>query len=367
MLLLILALAALLAAAGSTFGLQLGQPYNFPNINTKDYIQYADFQMNQGWENNKLAWFICTDTSDPVMACSTRPEGEFCEGLNFAPRLASLANQVAVLYVITNLNQGPVFSAMPGDSGYSGLWEIVYVTYKTGALKHYVTNDSPYDALTNPTGLPPASDADYTTTGRAGIPIVVKYPIVAIGTLGGPWKRVALGDYRIPQGKVDEATYTSTKTIWLPYWFAYCRNPITKRIDVRRFIVPDVFDPPGLPPADQLAPKLGANVAPGLGLIQFADTQDFFWQIGPQPTNQYPIFHACPVSIRDLEQCENFDYDYTPVADFDVLQRNVPLLPAGTVINNEPTLINLIFMGRLSLIRDTQVIDAPILPETKRG
>jgi hypothetical protein len=353
--LMLLPAAAALATNGTVFG--------FPNVNTVGLAQYAEFGMSQGWQDNKPVWFICTDASDQVLACSTTTYGEFDRGLNFAPRLVDLAGQVAIAYIITNVNQGPIFTAIPGDPTYSGLWQITYVTYKVGAVKHYVKNDCPYDAVTNPTGLPPASDADYTTAGRAGMPIVVKCPIMAVGNLGGPWYRVLAGSYRIPQAKVDEATYTRTKRIYLPFWYAYCPNPVTKRACVRRFIVPDVYDPPALPPADMLAPKLKANVAPGLGAIDLADMQDFYWQLGSQPLSQYPIFHACPLSLGESDECENFVYDYTPVAQVDVLGRNVPPLPASTIINNETLLYDLTLAGYLTLIRDTQVINAPILPE----
>jgi len=117
------------------------------------------------------------------LACSTTPYGEFEYGLNFAPRLAHLAGQVAILYIITNLNQGPVFTAVPGDPTYSGVWQITYVTYKPGKAKHNVKN---------------------------------------------------AGDYRIPQGKVDQATYVRTKIICLPFWYAYCKDPVTKRVCVLR-------------------------------------------------------------------------------------------------------------------------------------
>lgn len=367
----LLLLIAVLAVACATVsaGSDSGGLLKFPNVNTKGFTQYTDFQMFQGWWNNQLIWYIATDASDQQIACSTKPKGEFWNGLNYAPRLVEMTDEgeAAILYVITNLNQGPVFTAVPEGPNYSGIWQVVYVTFNKGVMKHQVTNADPFDPVTNPTGLPSMSDATFTSTNKAGLPIVVKYPIMAIGPLGGPWTPAIPGEYRIPQGKVMP-DYARTKIIFLPFWQEYCRNPISKKITVQRFIVPDVFDPPGLPFEDQLAPKLGANIAPALGLTDDTDGQAFFWLQGVQPLSQFPIVEACPVpmslwSMIYGDPCKNFNQDYTPVQFVVVLQRNFPLLPASTIINNEPLLIDLLFNGRLSIIRDTQVIDAPILPE----
>lgn len=336
----------------------------FPNITQTDLVQYAPFKMFQGWENNQLTWYIATDSSNQQIACETEQNGVAeLWGINFAPGLANLAGQVATVYVIVNgpSNQGPVFTAVPGDAIYSGAWQVTFVTYKPGAFKHAVKNADPYDPMTNPTGLPSATDATFSSLIN-GMPIVVKYPIVAVGPLGGPWTPAIPGEYRIPQGKV-QTNYTYTKTIFLPFWQVYCRNSVTKKVTVQFFIVPDAFDPPGLPVADQLVPKLGANNSPGLALISQVFTQPFYFQIGPQPLTQYPVIHACPEF--EYSPCQNTNYDYVPVERVVVLQRNVPPLNPASIFNNEPTIIQQFLFGNLAFVRDTQVINASAIERAK--
>ncbi len=361
MLLLIAAAVLLSTAAGvcGSNGNVIHPILQFPNIDQYDKVQYEKFGLFQGWENNQLAWFVATDASDHQIACEILGVKTFDDGLNFAPRLSSLAGQVATAYVVVNPKQGLVFSALPGDPTYSGIWQVIAIEYKPGAIKHFVTNTDPYDAVTNPTGLPPVSDAEYITLNRAGNPFVMKLPIVATGQLGGPWDH-RTDVYRIPQGKVDRKDYYygKYKFIYLPFWNAYCRNPITKKVCVRRFAVPDALDP-------VLAGKIGANVAPGLGLIDLADTQAFYLQFGPQAVTQYPVFHACPTEgvFNSGGTCDNFNYDYTPVEQIFMLQRVAPLSPS-TIINNEPLIQTYLGNGRLvPIVGPPSVINATILPE----
>lgn len=357
--LLLLAMAVLtLATATLAAPIPIGTAFKFPNVNPNGLTQYAPFQMFQGWEENQLTWYIATDASDQQVACETGLTNSIPFDPTFAPRLADLAGQVATIYIITNLNQGPVFTAVPGDAIYSGIWQVVYVTYKPGVPKHFVKNADPFDPILNPTGLPPVSDATYTAVNKAGLPIVVKFPIVAVGPLGGPWTPSIPGEYRIAQGKVH-TNYTYTKIIYLPFWQVYCKDPITKKVFVHEVAIPDAFDPIGLPFADQLVPKLMANSAPGLGLINQADTQPFYWQLGTQPLSQLPILHACPSEW--LAPCFNQNYEYTPVETVVVLQRNVPPLAASTIINNEQTLLQFEGSGLLTQIRASQVINATVV------
>lgn len=363
LLLLIIAMAILSASAGIAVSNSIGCPFNFPKINPCDLVQYAPFQMNQGFENKQVVWFICTDVSDPQLAQQFQQGGVFEWGPNFAPRLANVVGQVPIVYVITNVQQGPVFTALPGDPNYSGVWQVIYVTFKPGVTKHCVNNAAPFDAVTNPTGLPSTADATFTVDNRAGNPVVVKYPIVAVGALGGPWFPVPAGRYRIPQGKVL-CDYTYTKTIFLPFWQIYCQDPITRRVCVRDIAIPDACDPPGTPTDLQLVPKLGANDAPGLCILN--DTQAFYWQLGPQPIDQFPILQACTTSsiLKTVVwgPCLNTNLDYTPIETVVVLQRNVPPLPQSTVITNEPVLLDFILDGCLTPISSSQVIDGTVLP-----
>lgn len=364
LLLLIAALALLSAAVGAAPLNPL--LYKFPSTNPMGLVQYTPFQMFQGWENNQLTWYIATDSSDQQIACETAlfSGGRAPDEFNFAPALSSLAGQVATMYVIVNLNQGPVFTDVPGGLTYSGLWQVVFVTYNPGVDKHYVKNAAPFDPVLNPYGLPSNTDATFTTLNKAGLPIVVKFPIVAVGPLGGPWAPSIPGEYRIPQGKV-QPNYTYTKQIFLPYWQVYCKDPVTKRVCLRSVAIPDAFDPIGLPVSDQLVPKLGANSAPGLGLINQALTQPFYWQIGIQPLTQYPILHAC--TNENLPPCYNNNYDYIPVETVVVMQRNVPPLPASTIINNEQLLLQFLGSGFLTQIRASQIINATVIEEIPRG
>lgn len=360
LLLLIVLGAVLLASASYASILPFLNIFNFPNVNPFDEVQYAPFQMKQGFENKQTVWFICTDASDQQIACSTVQEGVFEDGLNYAPRLANLAGQVPIVFVVTGQTQ-PVFTALPGDPTYSGLWQIVFVTFKPGVVRHCVNNTQPFDPVTNPTGLPSSADATFVATNKAGLPIVVKYPVVAVGALGGPWFPAPAGRYRIPQGKVDVDDYTRTKILFLPFWNIYCQDPITHHVDIRQIVIPDACDPAGLPVNMQLVKLLKANNAPGLCLLNPADTQNFYWQLGPQPINQFPILHACPSDW--VPACKNFNLDYTPVETVVVLQRNVPPLPQNAVITNEPVLLDFLSDGCLSFVRSSQVIDGTVIPE----
>lgn len=375
-LLLLLVAAVLLASAYSAVAVPMlvGPTFNFPNINPFNLYQYVAFQMRQGWVDGELAWFICTDASDQQLACQqqqlllnggaapAQPIFINCfNTINFAPRLTNLAGQLPIVYFVTGQPQ-PVFTAVPGDPDYSGLWQVVFVTFNPGVTRHCVDNADPYDPVTNPTGLPSAADATFTATNRAGNPVVVKYPIMAVGPLGGPWYPAPAGTttYRIPQGRVY-SDYAYYKVIFLPYWNVYCQDPITRRVCVRQIVIPDACDPPGLPLADQLVPRIGANNAPGLCLL--TDMQNFYWQVGPQPNNQYPILEACPTDY--LCPCQNINYEYTPVERVVVLQRNVPPLPQSTVITNEPVLLDFIGAGCLTVLRSNQIIDGTVVPNRR--
>lgn len=369
-LLLLFAVAAMLVS-GTSIAFNGYCPFTFPEINPFAPAQYIAFQMKQGWVDGELVWYICTDASDQQIACqqqfplrtlvAQKANSVYCyDTINFAPRLTQAAGQVALLYVVTGQPQ-PVFTAVPGDATYSGVWQIVYVTFKPGVPRYCVNNADPYDPVSNPNGLPSAADAVFTATNKAGNPIVVKYPIMAVGPLGGPWQP-APGNtdiYRIPQG-VACACYAYDKVIYLPFWNIYCQDPITKRVCVRQIVIPDACDPPGLPIEDQLVPKLGANDAPGLCDIDEAATQNFYWQLGPQPISQYPIVQECPSAY--VCPCYNYNYDYTPIEKVVVFQRNVPPMAQSAVITNEPVLLSFLADGCLSEVRSSQIIDGTIIP-----
>jgi len=346
-----LAIALLLSISAVCSGAVLP----FPKVDRSSYDQFEVFGMNQGWANDDLVWYICTDSSDIRTACTKYFTSTiYWWSITFAPRLTEALPDVETVYIVKNVSQGPVFAALPGDATYSGLWKVVYITFKPGFARP-VTNALPA-GIGNPQGLPPIGEANYSPADPDNATIVIKCPIVATGVLDGPWQS-APGRYRIPQGKV-EPNYASLKAIWLPFWYVYCQDPLTKRVSVRRIIVPDVFDPPALPDADKLAPKLGANDAPGLALIPLAAVQRFNWLQGPQPLSQLPVMEACP--SNPYYPCLNNNPDYSPVSQVTVLNR---LIPASSVINNPRTVDKLRTGGLLPLVRENQIIDGAVIPE----
>lgn len=331
--------------------------YPFPKINKTTYDQYERFDMQQGWYADGLAWFIRTDASNVKTAFDTNANYTiYWQGLTFAPKLAHAADEVAPVYIILNHQQGLVFSAGPGDPSYSGVWRVIFVVFHSDVTPWTVKNTDPYDPGTNPTGLPPATDADFYSTDPEGRPLVVKYPMVALGQLGGPWMS-SPGRYRIPQGKID-FNYTYTKKLWLPFWYVYCQDPATRYVSLRRVIVPDVYDPISVPDSEKLAPKIGANVAPGLAAILPDAEQRFFYMNDPKPVSQYPVIEECPNAL--YFPWRNSNFEYSPVMVYTALDR---LIPNYSVLTNPRIVDLLIGNGKLVIARDDQIINAPVIPE----
>jgi hypothetical protein len=314
--------------------------------------------MQQGWYGDGLAWFIRTDTSNVKTSFDEYANYTiYWQGLTFAPKLAHAADDVALVYVILNHQQGLVFSAAPGDSDYSGVWRVIFVVYHPDVTPWTVKNTDPYDPDTNPNGLPPVEDADFYSTDPEERPLVVKYPIVALGQLGGPWESAPDGGYRIPQAKIDY-NYTYTKKVWLPFWYVYCQDPVTKYVSLRRVIVPDVYDPESVPDSEKLAPKIGANIAPGLAAMPDDAEQGFFYMNNPKPMNQYPVVEECPNAW--YFPWRNSNFEYSPVMVYTVFDR---LIPGSAVITNPRTIGLLMDNGKLVIARDDQIINAPVIPE----
>jgi|GEM_PF-3318252 len=81
--------------------------------------------------------------------------------------------------------------------------------------------------------------------------------------------------------------------------------------------------------------------------------------------NQYDFVQYAPFQmLQGWESNRNQNYDYIPVETVVVLQRNYPMLPASTVITNEPTLLNLEGKGLLAEIRSSQIINGTMVPDT---
>lgn len=341
--------------------------YPFPLVNTATLDQYEQFQMRQGWFEDQLTWFITTDVSNVKLAFDTYFNYTlYWMGVTSAPRLTETLQGVPIVYIITNYSQGPVFTTAPADpvtgGNYAGVWKAVLVTWKPEADKRTVTNARAYDPVTNPTGLPPGADAEYDPADPDDATLVVDSSIVALGPLGGPWYPAPSDTYRIPQGKVM-FDYAYTKIIWLPYWFAYCTDPITRHVSARRFIVPDVFEPESVPQEERLIPRIGANPAPGLSIIPLTALRALYFMNDPKPWSQYPLTSSFPSD--QYEPWRNAYLDYTPVAVYDVLSRHIP---PYSMVNNLSLLEYLMANPPLpatpliELVRDSQTINAPILP-----
>jgi len=333
----------------------------FPSINKIGYTQYELFQMRQGWYQDNLVWFISTDTNSLNFARDSKANNTvYWQGSTFAPKLTSATYEVATVYIILNYQQGPVFTSIPDNIDYSGVWRVIFIQYYPEITPHAVTNTDPYDPITNPSGLPLVSEAEYFSVDEYDRPLIVKYPIMAVGALGGPWYPSA-GKYRIPQAKVDP-NYAYTKQIRLPFWYVYCQNPVNNQVCIRRVIVPDVWDPPSVPDSEKLATKIGANVAPGLAAIMDGAKQNFFFMNGPKPINQYPILQACPSDL--LVPWRNTNFNYSPIMTYAVFNR---FIPSSSVINNPITFDMLWGLSKLGLVRNDQIINAPVIPEMPLG
>ncbi len=317
----------------------------------------VEFNMFQGWFNGSRAWYICTDSNDFRFAQT--------HNLTYTPRLSSAINSgIPTIYLVTNLNQGPVFTAQPGVAPYAGLWQVVYITWQPGVIPRPICNANP-ESPTNPSGLPTTTEAFFSNVcnGTAIDPdgpwTIVDYPIIAIGPLGGPWLPAPPGTYRLPQ-VID--VEVRDKEVTLPTWFVYCQSPITEGVFVRSVIIPDIADP-------TLAAEVRANVAPGLSLVPSTDVQKF-WVIDPNQIvapgvclpvapSQLPVAERCP---DDINACNTYFADdalnYTPVMDFTLLDRIT--CPVSTVFNNPDIVESAVQSGGLD-ITSTSLINAPFV------
>jgi len=290
--------------------------------------------IQQGWFDNLVAWHFCTDTNNLRYATTQK--------LTLTPELSSALDYGAhKMYIVLNFNNsGPVFETAPTFGppdfpDYSGLWEVLFVTWKTGpAIPHVIANTE-LETLLNPLGLPDATKVDIYNTPFGydddDQRIVVDCPIVALGSLGYPKGNPQLGGvYRIPQ-VIALNTKSNPKTITLPTWDVYNVNNITQKIEVAYVIIPDVEDP-------ETAALLKANLAPGLADVPFDDTQGFWVIDWMQPNLMGGVFGVPPAQLPILEECpnnfywgnrpppspfswRNTNFEYTPICDFIVLDR----------------------------------------------
>jgi hypothetical protein len=293
----------------------------------------AFFHLQLGWYSNSQAWHICTDTNNIRYATT--------KGLTLAPNLSDALTPnpekaARPMYAATNVNQPPVFSTAPGQPDYSGLWQIVNVTWKPGFAR-YITNSDPADPITNPTGVPPASQADIAETQ-----IVLDYPILAIGALGGPWFPPPPEAYRIPQVVLF---HQPTRTVGLPIRFVFSTNFLGFPI-IAALLVTDVSDP-------ELAATFGANLAPALLHMPQHGTQRLYEYNPPKPALQLEV----------LAHVQDALYLYSPVTRFTVVDRSD--IPQSTIIQTEIVQLQLTGAGKLQIVRDDQRMNTPAIPQER--
>ncbi len=341
--LLLIVLLGVMAASSATAA---GNTFPFPNRMSGLYNGVGDDEiglpLQQGWYQGRLAWYV------PVIGSVIRPVGfQIIPNLDLDRRFryykltSAIGHGAALMYVVINYVQGPVFTTIPGNADYSGLWQVVYVTWKPG-----VTPRPIIDAA----NLPTAAEADFATTD-----IVVDRPIVATGRLDGPWFPAPPGEYRLKQ-VIDYDLYA--KIIRLPVWFVYSQDVDTKQPLFGEVIIPDVADP-------ALAELLQANYAPALADVDPDNTQPFWvqdWKKQPPP----PPFQL-PITLwgDNIEVPGPLGYvlkrnpQFTPIMDLILLERTG--LPAYVVVNNPTYLQYLIAQGAFVVEGTLGRINAPMV------
>lgn len=330
----------------------------FPNVRTGLYNGVGDgcvwLQMYQGWYMGQPTWYIRTETNSIDVAKA--------ECLTFTPKLASaIAGGAPFLYVVTNFQQGPIFTTRPGAADYSGLWIVRYITWNEPTMARPITNSDPASD-TNPYGIPgdqvTIADQPPCVCYDTNV-VVVDYPVIAVGQLNGPWNRSSTWDpvqdplhYRLQQ-VCDYNPYC--KGVALPFWWIWCDDPITNGVSKQILIMPDVSDP-------ALAALIKANLAPNLANVPEADTQSFWWFLPPMPPKQLPVIEECPVFLNTLAayfQLPSHQLVYSPVMN--VLQVQRGTLPPWIVVNNENFLLDQVDAGGLTVIDNDIRVNAPVL------
>lgn len=314
---LLLTLISLVAMLGCLTGCGLDIvdfPTNiFPSIHYGLYASIgqgtATVQMYQGWYQGQVVWYIARDTNLIRPIQQSRVETDILDTLCTCPKITSVApypipkltsaleGGAPLVYFVTNYQQGPIFTTVPGNPDYSGLWRVVYITWRPGAVRR---------AICSASELPSGAEATFDLTN-----IVVDDPIMAVGRLGGPWNPAPAGTYRIPQA-LGYDVYA--KTIDLPTWATFARDPVKRTILQTEVLVTDVSDP-------VLAELLRANYAPGLLAVPASDTQRlwvFDWTQDPAPPpGQLPVMEHVIRNVNGL----NVEREYSPVMQLNLLRR----------------------------------------------
>lgn len=294
----------------------------FPNYDCKTKCAFGDdkitVDLDHGWYDCQDAWFFCCGTSEQDTAV-------------FVPKLKSALKYETArcMYVVTNYeNCGPVFDAAPTKWGpancYSGLWKVVYITWKKCARPWKITSTSGRPGCKP--FLPTYDQADYSSS-----PYYCKWdcwtvkdcPIVAIGQLSNDWRCVPYGGYRIPQGLCCDSY---RKKLTLPCWKVYCpKSKWDYTPCVKKMICTDVSD-------YNLAKCFGCNYAPQLGKMPYSDRQKMYainWaqdcdaRYGMQPAPMAYDQWAIAENYPDRNDCYNKNWDYCPVQSLKICDRKL--------------------------------------------
>lgn len=377
---LVIAVFALLMVLGSIASA------NFPTIPADTSVTVY---LKQGYYQDALVWFFCTDTNDISFASTCQFPFRIptlSEPLTSAydPTLNTCGSK---MFINVSIQQGPVFTAVPTQDDYSGIWSVVFIKFLPG-MARTVTNTKPFDPCKNPTGFPITSgmnkQADLLTSyGASRQWVVVDCPIAAVGPFdNGIWPRnnsCPTKLYRLPQVIGFNKYY---KSITLPAWYTYSQErfpgcpPASFYIDKCTVIVPDVAN-------RCLATRIGANFAPALNDIDRCNRQDFDLIDGrirgvtpPTPfifggplgnlmaVNQFPVLEWAPNGIG----VQNTNTAYTPVMDLLVLEGgpNFPFIPPNGVDKKISFANNWTYLQQLLDIRvycaiPDEVINAPVM------
>ena len=304
---------------------------------------YVNVQMKQGFYMDDVAWYFCSATDSIDWAKS--------EGLTLAPKLHSYLPPPfppmsrAIIFVTNPASwQGPIFSQRPNGTDYSGVWQVVLVTWKPGTSRRPITNNQPANAG-NPYGIPVADVVIQE------IKVALDCPILALGKISRPW----LPKPDPPYYRIRQAIAVDPYMKWLtlPYWNVYCDDPITHAISIRRVLITDAVNP-------AVVAELGTNLAPRLALGPNSDAQRFWEIIPPGPPSQIPVIEDCPTDCS----WRNANFGYSPVMNYSQLQRDLTPpddMAVSTVVNNDTSLLWLLGAGRLDLVASRGRINAHVL------
>lgn len=296
---------------------------------------YEDVEMQYGWYYNMAAWFVPAETNN--ISFAWQYDLDLCKKLS-----SLLGNATADMFIFTNSNQAPVFSAAPGGA-YSGIWQVNYVEWTSTSW--VVTNSANYNAITNPHGMPiDGVQADITASTT-----VVDAPIVAIGNLGGPWVSTGM-KYRIKQAKVDP-DYAYTKEIKLPYWLTYSEDDFTGYVSLVKVFITDAA-------SGAVATLVGANNAALLATADAGNTQHF-WAVNPlKPPYQYPVIEEAP---KYNNAWYNTNDDFSPVNIYQAVVRGT--LPTSATVTTDDYLVYLLGTGGLVTSGAASNINAHVMVE----